>query len=71
MQATRPLRGASRVGSRLKVVEATASANLLPGVSGKDARHARMTGTQQRTLSIDTAREFIGRVLTTWIDRLP
>jgi hypothetical protein len=47
----------------------TASANL-PSVSGEHARHARMSGTPKRSMQITEAREFIGRLLTSWIDAL-
>jgi len=47
----------------------TGSANL-PSVSGEDARHARLAGTPKRTMQIAEARDFIGRLLTTWIDSL-
>ena len=45
------------------------SANL-PSVSGEQARHARMAGTPQRSMTIDEGREFIGRLMTAWLDSL-
>jgi hypothetical protein len=48
----------------------TASANR-PDVTGADARHARMGGgPPKRTMQIAEARDFIGRLLTTWLDSL-
>jgi hypothetical protein len=48
----------------------TASANR-PDVTGPDARHARMSGgPPKRTMQIAEARDFIGRLLTTWLDSL-
>ncbi len=47
----------------------TGSANL-PSVSGEQARHARMPGTPRRSMTIDQGREFIGRLMTGWLDSL-
>jgi hypothetical protein len=45
----------------------TASANL-PGVSGSEARHARMQGTPKRTMSLAEGRSFVGELVTKWLD---
>ncbi|MGV0595110.1 hypothetical protein [Mycolicibacterium porcinum] len=47
----------------------TGSANL-PGVSGSDARHARMDGAPKHTMTIDEGREYISRLVTQWLDHL-
>lgn len=47
----------------------TASANL-PGVSGSSARHARMAGTPDRTMTIREARGYISDLVTKWLDSL-
>lgn len=47
----------------------TASANL-PGVSGSDARHARMAGTPKHTMTIDQARRYISNLTARWLDSL-
>lgn len=46
-----------------------ASANL-PSVSGRAARHARMAGYPKRTMTLPEARDFIGRLVTAWMDHL-
>lgn len=49
----------------------TASANR-PDSGGPDSRHARMPGTApKRVMSIAAARDFIGLLLTHWLDSLP
>jgi hypothetical protein len=47
-----------------------ASANR-PDLGGPDSRHARMSGTApKRNMPIAEARDFIGRLLTQWVDSL-
>lgn len=50
----------------------TASANH-PGISGDDARHARMPGTPgpNRTMTIDEADALMRRLVTNWIESHP
>ncbi|OBI54679.1 hypothetical protein A5667_24935 [Mycolicibacterium fortuitum] len=47
----------------------TGSANL-PGVSGSDARHARMEGAPKRTMTIEQGRAYISDLVTKWLDHL-
>jgi hypothetical protein len=47
----------------------TGSANL-PGVSGSDARHARMDGTPKQTMTVAQGRAYISDLMTKWLDFL-
>jgi hypothetical protein len=47
----------------------TGSANL-PGVSGSDARHARMEGAPKHTMTIEQGRAYISDLVTKWLDHL-
>lgn len=47
----------------------TGSANL-PGVSGADARHARMDGQPAHTMTLAEGRSYVSRLVANWLDLL-
>jgi hypothetical protein len=58
--------------AKVDIDRLTASANH-PGISGDDARHARMPGTPgpNRTMTINSADSLVRRLVTTWIESHP